>query len=232
MPRNLIETSTFTATITVPENGDPVTAENRDPSLQALANRTAYLKAERDRMAPYIGGDTGAGEWAYPSARARTLRFSAGAFETAKPPSPTDPGAWELYDPVLDAVVTDKASSAVQSVKALNLNRLLALGTTITGFRVLVAPGAARVSNRMSAELLRTSGRAFTGTEAAGSVTGVGSNSDDGTSDVQSISVSGLSIVVDSRGLTLRVMSGTGDTTEDVFYGAEVDINDPGPINT
>jgi len=44
MARNLTEAATFDTPITVPENGEPVVREAADPPLQALANRTKYLK--------------------------------------------------------------------------------------------------------------------------------------------------------------------------------------------
>lgn len=44
MPTNLTETSTFDATITVPADGDARTAASVVTPLQALANRSTYLK--------------------------------------------------------------------------------------------------------------------------------------------------------------------------------------------
>lgn len=47
MARNLVEVSTFTTPVTVPENGEPARRETEDPPLQALANRTKFLDDAR-----------------------------------------------------------------------------------------------------------------------------------------------------------------------------------------
>lgn len=39
--------------------------------LNLFARWLEFLRDERDRIAPYVGGDTGADEWAYPTGRAR-----------------------------------------------------------------------------------------------------------------------------------------------------------------
>lgn len=45
MPKNLTETATFSATVTVPEDGDGVTGLSIETAAQSLANRSQYLKS-------------------------------------------------------------------------------------------------------------------------------------------------------------------------------------------
>lgn len=140
MPRNLVETATWSSPITVPLNGEPAQVETTDPPLQALANRSKY-----------IGDRIVADEWTYPAPKTRTLRLMGIAWPTTF--DGTNIG-WAPNGNGEDAVgFRDNVDNY------LDLHKVLPEGVTITSVSFSVSPGAARAgAARMQLALRDESG--------------------------------------------------------------------------
>lgn len=134
-----------------------------------------------------------------------------------------------------DRVWIRNPEGAIQGEAILPLNRYVPEGATITAIRTLVRPGAARaVSQRVNAELWLNSGRDYSvGSPAIGGATSVSSVEDDGTTNLQTLNLSGLSYVMDqsAEDATLVVGGGILDFDPDELFGCEIDFTDPGPRN-
>lgn len=218
--RNLVEVSTFTTPIPVPENGEPVAAEQRDPSLQAFANRTKYLKDHVDPIEARIVVD----EWTYPAPKARTIVFvgaevfSAGADGTA---------GWRLSGSILVSRVDD-----AQLYFPLRLPH----GATLTRVRAMVKPGAAR-SGGPPSMLVTMSVRDFSvdfGAPGAGSSNILATDSDDGTTNWQLLDSGVLAVSIASQtGYGVQIQGGDdgGVHVDDTLNAIEIQFTDPGPRN-
>lgn len=211
--RNLTEVSTYTANVQVPENGDVVAAETRDPAFQALANRTKFLNDARvahDARITAVEGRLSSPSFISP------LDFPA----LAKSES-----LWHL-DIGTSGVraLTTKTSAGDRPSRGAALVHRVPLNAQITAVRALVLPGTARatVGNRIELHLERYTGVSFGGTPNPGTRVTEASGTDDGNATLQVIALTGLALAMD-RTIVLRLRSGTGDTDNDLFYGVEVD---------
>ena len=249
-----------TATKVAPSGA--IQAEGHVPATKAAPQRmnwwmnlvgqwTTWLEAERARLAGYIGGADGSGEWAYPAVRSRTIQLSpigrihsgtakivggasAGVLTQDVPlddgwrPAEANlygggPGGTDTYAP------GHYVSTALpQHLGYMDLSDVLRSGMTITGVTVRVDPGSAQAtaSDRMKWELVK---RDLTGFGAPVSIaTGVGANS----AAQAAITTTGLTEVVNraTHGYWLYVWSSAGaDSNADAIYGVSLTVNDPGP---
>lgn len=144
--RNLIEVSAFTAPVVVPENGEPVAAEQRDPAAQAFANRTRYLKDATDVLQNRFDAQ---GRVVFPSAIQVTKHLGS---TKATPNTASGVAAWERgggYDPdFLMAMIPPQWESRTNRGR-LHWDLTDALGAAaieIVELRAVVQPGAARAT--------------------------------------------------------------------------------------
>jgi hypothetical protein len=254
MSKNLTPVSTFTATITVPEDNDAATGAAFESAYQALANRTEHLKDNKatgaasstDNGIPRFDGTGGktlqtsgvsisdAAEVVYNSPPTRTVTIGPACFTSCGDAGATEwsfkstGGAWESVD-----------NSGQISC---NLEDHVPTGAVVTEIVALVNPGTARATsgNRMALELRQ---ELIPFSNPSGS-TGSGQTAfqrDDGTTDQQNITLDASSSIALSpltidRGAELsyqiNIIAGNDASTNiDRFYGVRVTFTDPGPRN-
>lgn len=241
MPENITDSSAFTDPVVVPSDSDPANRSYLVTAVQGLANRTRWLKNEAARVAGYVGGSAGSDEWAYPSARARTLIFDLpsmvlGTLDDGSP-------MWAVKDGGVTGPnlvpLTDDGDGA--RAKAWCYFRLPS-GATITAVRVLIAKHAdlPTESDRYAARFDKLINWDFSPAAAPGrsvigssTHTGTGGSGGTGTLVPAVIEWTGLSEIVDAADTTYCVAV-TGPATvgaDDRLYGVEVTFDDPGPRN-
>ena len=192
MPKDLTDSSTFTAPVSVPVDSDPRNAASVETPFQALANRTRYLlnQIETDgalevELSPISGvqGETGISAWDY----------GAGV------------GA-----PSVD-------SAANGSELYFDLAKYLPDGATITDIDVMVTEGAARsLGSRMSVSL-QVSTPTWTGGGSTATTLYLSETSGGGGDEIFSISdevnagISWVNVTIDktTKAYTLVIRAGT-----------------------
>lgn len=223
MPRDISETSAFTAPISVPVNGEPVAAETRDPAFQGLTNRTKYLK---DYVEPKLGGASGAGEWLYPSARSRTILFAvddgrAGDFGTG-------PG----WISTTGEFLTSQYDAAAWIVP---LGKDLPDGAVVTRIRAMVVPGAVRSAGAEDRMRLSLYSRAMDfGAPSVGAAVEENWQQDGGVTSLHDIQIDqAVTLTKSSKTYWIRLQSGNdgGAHVADTLHGFEITFDDPGPRN-
>ena len=220
MPSNLTDVDEFTDPATAPADGDAGNAATFAPPHQKAANRTRNLVNR-------LGGADGSGEWKYrngsgvdaPKSRIKELGFSAlgaGADGWTRAATTYIASLKNTYD---GCFVIDLPS-----------------GCIITGWKVIVKPGAARSgADRMVAQLASWAPD-YAASPPTNTLSTHGSSpSDDGTTNVQTLSQTlGSPVTIDrsTRSYALRVFSGNdGATNPDRVYACQVLFTDPGPRN-
>ncbi len=238
--KNLTESSTFTANVSVPEdNVDLRTAASVETAFQALANRTKHLN---DNKSAGAASSTDNGIPRFDGTGGKTLQTSAlsisdaGLLEYITQPTRTvvlwlpggssDNGTWTSDT---GRVVCSTNNS--QYAKEFRLPN----GATLTAVRVKVDPGAARAvsGDRCSLNVVSFAPSMDTTSTPTTSTLFV-SERDDGTSNVQTIAKSGLSEVIDNATKSYAVVLGSGAdaaSNNDRFYAVELTFTDPGPRN-
>lgn len=230
--RDITEVSAFTTPITVPENGDPVAAETRDPALQALANRTKYLDDARvahdGRIATLEGYDA--------DARLDTLEARFDGFGRVVLPAQVQyskylgPGS---ASPVVSATLIytghEWLAGDPGDVVTWDLTPELDRSASIVYVRALVKPGAVPgAGTRITAELLReTYGISFS-TPARTSVS-VSSQAADTTSNLQwvLIDLSGAPVAVSGGQVWKLLVTASGTAApaaQDTIVAVEVEL--------
>lgn len=211
--------------------------------LQNLWGRwISWLRDERDRMAPLIGGDTGAGEWAYPSGRARTVQIAVAELASGEYSvvAGVATGGIALEDGwrprELEAAGTVTHTGHVETVTpglngSIDISDLLPSGATITGVSFYVDPGSAQASadDRMRCRLMKRDASGFAGPTVIGTAT------TDATANQQTVSLGALAEVVSRStrvySLEVRSSAGAAGGTPDILCGVAITFNDPGPRN-
>lgn len=128
-----------------------------------------------------------------------------------------------------NAVTSDKAGSGTaRPVLWCPLNKLLPLGCTLTRVDVLALPGDANSSgSRVDVTFYENSSINFTvSSENAGTDTSIDTGEDDGTTNLQSVFISGLSTVITATSFwSLRIRAGAG-VSEDTIYGIRLSFTE------
>jgi hypothetical protein len=207
--------------------GAPIRAEGFEPGqlpaewlnhvLGVHGDWIDWLEDERARLAGYIGGATGADEWAYPSGRSRTVKISAGAWQQ---------GAWTRSGGGASVPLRLVSPSAF-AVVALDLSAYLPSGATLTEVRAWVKPDIAQTgSDRMTLGIYKADGSPVSSSTTIGTAQSTASSV-----NWHEISVSGLSEVVDrsSRSYLLEIFG--GNNSSDEVGPVTVYFTDPGPRN-
>ena len=202
--KNLTESSTFTANVSVPEdNVDLRTAASVETAFQALADRTKYLRefvdaqtpASRTKYVPLHGAWTSS-----------TFALAAGDMPVA--------------------TATDTGATALVRVP---LGRYLPTGATITLVRCLVNPATsvALLGDRMQINLRRAT---ISGTTISGTTRAVWHDS--GTAGMQWASSGTISETV-SEGHVWEVWvnANLASVAADTFRLVEITFTDPGARN-
>lgn len=213
--RNLIETSDFTPAVPVVENGDNGTAENFNPAPQALANRTRYLKDAHESLEVVTNGLLAMVK--PPSFIISPMNFSA-----------ADLGGtfceWEEYDGLTDSKTTAKSGPTVIGAQSVALDSILPRAVTITAVRALVSQ-ATGLASPMELHLKTMTNRVYAaGSPAVGSFTTVASQPGSGSSGLQVIEITGLSVPCDGRRIVAEVRCSGGTAAQDTFYGLVVQL--------
>lgn len=235
MPQNITDASTWTTPIVMPADTDPADLAYIETAVQGLANRTTYLKAERDRMAPYIGGAAGTDEWEYetPKTRVVMLSLASGFIYTAN----TSSSGANTVDPHWALITYEEMRSRRDFGNIIfPLNPVLVQGCDILRVRAVVDPGTSRATagNRMKVTLKKTT--VDLSTPGVGTTADMTSGwRDDGTGNLQVIS-SGASGAIE---LTcniytvdhyLSVLAGDdAGTSFDKLHAIELTIREYGP---
>lgn len=230
-----------------PEKASGFVEGTRTPAKKAnwltgmLSDWQVWLTEERDRMAAYIGGDAGAGEWVYPAVRGRQIPVDIMAGREMRDASGLTPEWAPPVTPLTSSVWTSLVNSGEI---VFPLNALLRDGMVITDIKVTCKPGAARAgANRMRVGLLyflpdhaTPANNPVTPQQVGGAFV-----FDDTTANKQNISLSsilGAGHTVDRESATfprdyfLHITAGnTGAASPDVIYGIALSVNDPGPRN-
>jgi hypothetical protein len=247
MPHNLTESSTFTAAVEVPDDGDLVRASSVETGFQALANRTKHLNDNKaigmasstDNEVPRLDGAGGkqlqtsgmrisdAIELEFISAKTRTVFL---ALETGFNLNSTDIATqWQ------PSGGTGSIPYFVCSANSRNFFvpvPSLPLGAVVNRVRFGLQPGIARAgANRMTMSLWKSSANTTTG-DATNAQVG-SSQTDDATANVQlrEIDLSGTPYTV-VTGDRLHVIVAAGNTAganPDFLIWIEVRYTDPGP---
>lgn len=174
------------------------------------------------------------GEWKYPTPKPRTLEILPTSFEFTG--LATADGIPWLFNSTTGKAVTAKAAGSNRSQITCQINRLIPANALVTEIWALIKPGATRTTpNTVAVNMRVRTGMVYApGSEAAPAPTLQFSEEDDGTTNLQSIPVTGGSGVDMSLGYSIWVdlISGSGDTNDDEFYGLLVAYTDAGPINT
>jgi hypothetical protein len=238
MPTTITDVNAFTDPITAPAGSDARVAASVVDPVQKLANRTRWL-------ANLIGGASGAGEWAYPSARARTLQIAASAFASPFDTTNVVP-SWDVNGSALKSFKTS-------AVCYFDLNHVLRSGMTITRVRAMVNPissGLAAADRMQMAIERRTADFASPAVPSttvevarAGAAVNVATMADDGTGGFgvldTGVLAAPLAVTRSSSYLIVQVtasIDGDGRPGEpnfpgDLFYALEVQFTDTGPRN-
>ncbi|MCK4718298.1 MAG: hypothetical protein KAT70_06480 [Thermoplasmata archaeon] len=192
-----------------------------------------WLETERARLAGYIGGATGTGEWAYPSARSRLLVLDPDSGWDGSVVNNQTVG-WSIVTATATSgsgpILLSRENSAIWS---LPISNFVPSGSVITRVRALVKPGAVRATNFRMSIIVGTQVFDFDAPEFV-SDTDETEVEDDGTTDMQTISSGTISITTDrSTDKThARVICGSdAGTNYDRFFAIEVQFDDPGPRN-
>ncbi len=227
--RNLVEISTFTTPVSVPENGDAVAAETRDPSLQALTNRTLYLKNTVEALDSTVDGRLDALEDRFEPSSGVVLLPAPVAIITylgAQSAEREDPTQWLPLDNAYGWLSQD-----VTARLRFDFTRLRT-SSRILKVSALVAPGASRATtgDRMQFELARTT----LGTYPGGPVltrTVLGSTTDNGTNALQWVvfDFSGSPLNTFQQGIWgMKITTGVDSDTggfPDAIYGIRLDYD-------
>jgi hypothetical protein len=196
MAHNLTETATFTTNVSVPDAADARTAASVETPLQALANRTKYL---RDGLLP--------------GSPATVVRWIGTGYQSSADAAGNNPGWLHLNS---DPGIALSIGSA-RAKRLISFDHALPNGCTITQVRVRVDPSTAQATagNRMSAQVFVNDS---TGTQASSTEV-----TDSGSSAAQWITISGLSIVVDktARSYAVAVLNSVNYAADQIF-GVEV----------
>lgn len=215
--KTLTETSTFTADVDVPEDiVDNVTGSTVETGFQALANRTAYLKAVADDLDPRIAAD----EWTYPTPKTRVLLLPVSASLGESDSSGTP--EW--------STVLETMSSAIS--QGANVRRwwrpVLPAGATITKVRALVNPGAANTGgDRMYLQVARFT---VSGTTVS-SAFSVGPYYDNESTGDQWIDSGTIELFVIAGTFIEATVRSANEASGDRVRLLEITYSDPGPRN-
>lgn len=222
----LTETSTFTATVTVPDDGDPLDAASVVPlAFQALTNRTRKLV---DRCT----GVAGTGEFVYDSPKVRTRIIPASMLLPSSSQIANVPG-WYFQ-------LGRQLSTTVNFPRLIvPIGAWLPDGATFRRIRALVAPGIARatVGDRMQLVVTRVTSINFGDPIGSPPVyTDIVTQADDGTVNRQVISSGFVTESIDKAagGLQIQayVQGGVDSgTNRDDVEAVEIQFEDPGPFS-
>lgn len=222
MPINIIDVDEFTDPITAPAGADPANAASVVDPIQKLANRTRYLKNEHDRVAGYVGGANGSGEWVYDSPRLRSVLLPLATGNAGE-------SGW------LFSTISGLWTSAADN-KRLMFPLPLPHGAELVDLFAFVTPGTARAtpSDRVRIGFTRNV-LSNTLPPAPGAADIQLGGTDDGTTNPQVIVFTPASpIVVDKHGAesTYNGWVDSGDTgSGDSLWGFGMTFLDPGPRN-
>lgn len=139
MPKILTDVDTFSADVTVPEDGDARNAASIEPAFQKLSNRTRYLKNIADVAAVTdepntFSSDQTAPNWLHATPKTQTRmkgRFSHGISPDGKWAWDTAEGAWTSNDSLGSLMIPIGPD-------------ILVPGATLTEFSVRWKPGVSR----------------------------------------------------------------------------------------
>lgn len=233
--------------------GTPAPAQRVNWWKNLVGQWTTWLEAERARLAGYIGGADGTGEWVYDAVRVRILpihllgriqsgqsKIVGGAAAGVLTQGQSLNDGWRIHEASLfggGPGGTDTYSPGhyvrtglPQHIGYIPLDDVLRTGMTIKSVFVPVDPGTAQatVSDRMKFVLTK---RAYAGFAAPSTVA---SGNADNTANQQTMQQTGLAEVVDKTTYTygLYVWSSAGaDSTPDDLYTPSIAVDDPGPRN-
>lgn len=218
--------------------------------LNLLSLWVVWLTSERDRLAPFIGGDAGTSEWAYPSTRLRAVTLSplgmtSGEIElnagVATPGEVLDTGWRPRELPLYGAGPSGTDEYSESLVMECNtagragyfdLTPHLRDGVSLVGIIVYVETGTvqATTTNRMRATLVSRE-------PVTGAATNhISANAPASAASRQQINldlvVTPLVISRVGGAYTLIIRSSDGsDTTPDIIEAIGLLFNDPGPRN-
>jgi hypothetical protein len=238
MSHALTEALVYAATVTVPDDADPLTAASVAASgvgFQALADRTKNLVGR-------VGGASGAGEFLFvdatgaPATRVRTRIVSPFEFDTHTAQTANGDQSW--YSPVGHYL------SSINDYPRLSidLNKYVPNGAYVGLVRAIIAPGAARPvmtstagdNGRMWHRLFRATynfaaGPPPTATYGADIVAW----EDDGTTNMQVLSMAFNQVIDKSASALIYQIIGGFDagTNRDDVHAIEITYADPGPQN-
>ncbi len=213
MPKNLTDDpNSFDAEITVPVDSDARNAASVETPFQQLANRTAFV-------GKYVQSD----EWTYPAPKERTLVLGASEFSVIS-------GTWGGL-PMIYSGRSNGADIAMQISG-------LPSGAEITKVEFMIRPGASRatVGNRVTCDIAVYDPYDFSTLDTPAVPTYSDSATDDGTSNVQVVTIAPDSPIAIDREAGSRVylyVSAGSDagTNFDAVYAVRLSYNDPGPRN-
>ena len=201
----------------------------RSPPPRAPApstrDRSSTPRAGRVRD---IEGRIVADEWTYPAPKSRVIELGPELAEQDRSRS----SEWLFRGAFgFSYLETSRAASTITAALVLPLSRILPFGASRIVIRLLVRPGAARstTANRMSALVYQNPTLRFTPTPAIGALVPSPEARDNGSSNIQVLTISLPGAL--ARHAFITLVSGQGDTRQDRFYAAQVGYDDIGPRN-
>ncbi len=205
-------------------------AEYPRPELHAEGQLGGLSAAANDLGARVsdVEGRIVADEWTYPSPKARVIELGPEFAEQDRSRN----AEWLFRGAFgFSYLETSRAASTITAALVLPLSRILPFGASRIVVRLLVRPGAARsaTANRMSAVVYQNPTLRFTPTPAIGALVPSAEARDNGSSNVQVLTISLPGPL--ARHAFISLVSGQGDTRQDRFYAAQVGYDDIGPRN-
>ena len=205
-------------------------AEYPRPELHAEGQLAGLHTAANDLGARVrdIEGRIVADEWTYPAPKSRVIELGPELAEQDRSRS----SEWRMRGAFgFSYLETSRAASTITAALVLPLSRILPFGATRIVVRLLVRPGAARsaTANRMRAVVYQNPTLRFTPTPAIGALVPSPEARDNGSSNVQVLTISLPGPL--ARHAFISLVSGQGDTRQDRFYAAQVGYDDIGPRN-
>lgn len=194
--------------------------------LNLLSAWVVYLTDERDRLAGYIGGDAGTGEWAYPTARERTIEIDLinGVTVTS--------GGWAMD---LAGGYPRWVSVSDDAEMVIPLSPYLRSGMEITRVDVRVDPGTGRTTagDRTTFEVIYMAPTYPSGAIGAGSLDAETTDDTGSVQTVQLVPTAFATVDRSTRSYFLKITAGDdgGIHAPDVLQGVRLVVNDPGPRN-
>jgi hypothetical protein len=214
---NLTDVDAYTSPVEVPEDGvDLDTAASIEGAFQALADRTRHLKG-------LVGGVAGSSEWVYADGvRSRSRVIGPAGIHSQWDSGGGNP-AWGIGDAASRVVLTLLTPTNAGFAYA-PMSSVVPHGSTITQIHARVKPAAAELTG----DRVELAYFFEDHTISAAHAGPTGTVEDDGTTDEQTLSITGLSLPVNTNGTYSMRIRG-GDTLGSALWWVRINYDQPGP---